>query len=79
MSLEISAKIICDGCGSEVHGKKEHRGTHAIGPYFWAKRFAKELGWVTQSGGKYRVQKHFCAGCADGKKPKVPEIIIPSK
>lgn len=65
MSLEITAKLICDNCRAEIIGKTGNRSTHSTESYGDAKRTAEKTGWITVSRGRYRKPAHYCKACAD--------------
>lgn len=74
MSYQITAKIICDGCGLFIEGKPEHRATWAKRPLWNAQTQAEKQGWVTLDRGRYHTQKHYCQNCADGKDTKKHDV-----
>lgn len=65
MSLEITAKLICDNCRAEIIGKMCNRSTRSGESYWDAKRTADKNGWLTVSRGRYRTPAHYCKDCAD--------------
>jgi hypothetical protein len=60
--IEITARIICNGCGNYVEGKTD-RSTRFAWAYGTAKQLAHAFGWL--SLGCYGPHRHFCAICAD--------------
>lgn len=64
MSIEIRAKIICDGCGATIEGKLQTRTSQGQDSYWDAKHKAKKARWVINE--RYGPAKHYCAKCADG-------------
>ena len=64
MSVEIRAKIICDGCGAVVEGKIQTRTAHGMESYWSAKKEVMLLRWLINQ--KYGLPKHYCQKCADG-------------
>ena len=73
MSLEITARLTCDNCGSVVTGATCHRSTRAAESYWDAMETAKKNGWVTVSRGRFRKPAHYCKDCADKPMPKLKD------
>jgi hypothetical protein len=72
MSLEVQAKLICDGCGAERLSYVEHRSTYANGVVWEVRREAEQNGWRTISRGQYHTPTHYCPACADKPMKPVP-------
>lgn len=68
MSLQIVAKITCDGCGATVLGKVGRSSTRAKDSYYDCLCHAARMGWVTIY--RYGPAKHYCLDCSDAKRPK---------
>ena len=64
MSVEIRAKIICDGCGAAIEGKLQNRTTWGFESYWDAKKEAQRRRWLINT--RYGTAKHYCQKCADG-------------
>lgn len=47
MSIEIQAKIICDGCAETVMGPIQSQTSFAVESYSEAKSATNKLGWIT--------------------------------
>jgi|ERR1700728_3762043 hypothetical protein len=64
MSVQITARIICDDCGAFVSGKVETRSTYAKGAYWSAVDEAKKRNWMPLASGQYSARRHYCQVCA---------------
>ena len=73
MSLEITAKIICDNCRAEIVGPIVRKSTRQAKSYWDAKRTAEANGWLIVSRGRYRTQAHYCRDCADKPVVKIKD------
>jgi len=76
MSIEIVAKIICDGCGAAIVGPTLTRTTGLNRSYDFAKEEAMRQGWTRNP--RYGLPKHFCQLCSDGKKGVPMSIAAPA-
>ena len=74
MSLEIVAKLICDGDGCDVirMSDVEYKATKAKWIVIDLRRTAEQEGWVTISRGRYHTNTHYCPLCADKPMKPVP-------
>jgi hypothetical protein len=64
MSVQITARIICDDCGVFVSGKPESRSTYAKCAYWSALAEAKKKNWMPVASGQYHTKRHYCQVCA---------------
>jgi hypothetical protein len=64
MSVQITAKIICDDCGAAVSGEVETKSTYAKRAYWSALGEAKKRNWMLLARGHNRTRKHYCNSCA---------------
>lgn len=69
MSVEIRAKVICDGCGAVIDGKVSTETTTGMSTYWDCKAQMKQKLWIQAN--RYGKAKHYCQSCADGQ-PKSP-------
>jgi len=74
MSVEIRAKVICDGCGASVEGKIVNKSTYASAAYWDAGDKAKKAKWITCQ--RYGPARHYCQACADTAPKKVSPIRV---
>lgn len=74
MSIEITAKICCDGCTAIVEGDTILRSTLAFRAPASAKENAESAGWMTLDHGRYYPNRHFCPACQDKPLPKLPAL-----
>jgi hypothetical protein len=65
MSVEITAKIICDNCGDAVIGDVQTTTAQGQTAYWSAKRKAKQMQWMMLT--RYGTARHLCQPCADGQ------------
>ena len=65
MSVEIRARIICDGCGDSIHGLLQTTTANELLSYWDAKEMAKKSHWMFDY--QYGTTRHLCELCADGK------------
>ena len=72
MSLQIQAKLICDGCGEVWVSKTEHRATRAQYVVRNVRGNAEKDGWKTISRGRYHTNTHYCPACVDKPMKPVP-------
>ena len=73
MSLEVSAKIICDNCCAFIEGRPSSRSTRCSESYWDAMGTAKKNGWITVSRGRYRKPAHYCQFCSDKPAPVIKD------
>ena len=73
MSFETVSTLICDGCGAKRVGAPEHRSTVAAQSLWEVRRKAIADGWLVVSRGRYNVDAHYCAGCADKPAKPIPK------
>ena len=72
MSLEIQAKLICDGCG-KFHKSAVGHGVTNAKAVAWRVRFrAEQVGWKTINRGRGHTQTHYCPECLDKPMKPVP-------
>lgn len=67
MSVEIRAKVICDGCGAVIEGMLATETTYGMETWWDCKKKMKQQRWVIAQ--RYGKARHFCQPCADGSKP----------
>jgi hypothetical protein len=65
MSVQITARIVCDDCGTTVSGKIETRSTYAKSAYWSAIDEARRKNWMPLAHGRYGSKKHYCQICAE--------------
>lgn len=73
MSLELTAALVCDGCGCRVTTEPEHRSTQSLVPYFEVKILAQRIGWISASRGRYLPKAHYCSACCDKPFKPIPK------
>jgi hypothetical protein len=64
MSIQITARIICDNCGAGVSGTPEARLTYAKDAYWSAVDEAKKRNWMSLACGQFSTRRHYCQVCA---------------
>jgi hypothetical protein len=64
MSIQITARIVCDDCGAIVSGKIETRSTYAKSAYWSAINEARRRNWMPLAHGRYGTRIHYCQICA---------------
>lgn len=79
MSLEIQAKLICDGCGKVRLSYVEHRATQAPEVVWQVRRTAEQDGWKTINRGRYHTPTHYCPACLDKPMKPVPRERAPTE
>lgn len=71
MSIEIKARVVCDGCGLSIDGKTGLSTTCAYESHVDAMVKAERAGWMTLDHGRYYKRRHFCPMCQDKPLPKL--------
>jgi hypothetical protein len=72
MSLEIQAKIICDGCGETRLSEVEFRSTR-LAESLWGLEYRLEKdGWMKVRRGKCSPYAHYCPNCTDKPMKRIP-------
>lgn len=73
MSVEIRAKVICDGCGEVLEGKVATQTTTGMETYWDCKDQMRAKHWIQAT--RYGKAKHYCQQCADGA-PKISTKVV---
>lgn len=68
MSIEITCKIVCNGCETPIFGDVQTTTCQGLPAYWSAMDHAKSIGWVTLH--RYGKSLHYCKDCADKPAPK---------
>jgi hypothetical protein len=63
MSVEIKARVMCDGCGDIIEGKPATQTTTGMQAYWDCKKQMGERRWIQAT--RYGKAKHYCQKCAD--------------